>query len=234
MKQTLIILFSLITLASCRYTTGSGNLVSETRTAGNFNGISVGGGFEVEVKIGPVTSVVVEADDNIIKYIETSTSGNTLKIRTEDLHNYSDVHMKVYITTPSLKKVSTSASAEVVVQDVLVSTDKLTFKASSGSSIKTEIDAPEVDSDVSSGASITLSGKTKTYTAEASSGAEIRSWDLLSENTTVKVSSGSSARVHASVSLNATASSGASVTYHGAAAVNKSVSSGASVEKTNN
>ena len=104
MKQTLIILFSLITLASCRYTTGSGNLVTETRPAGNFNGISVGGGFEVEVKIGPVTSVVVEADDNIIKYIETSTSGNTLKIRTEDLHNYSDVHMKVYITTPSLKR----------------------------------------------------------------------------------------------------------------------------------
>ena len=234
MKQTLIILFSLIVLASCRYTTGSGNLVTETRPAGNFNGISVGGGFEVEVKIGPVTSVVVEADDNIIKYIETSISGNTLKIRTEDLHNYSDVHMKVYITTASLKKVSASASAEVVVQDVLAGTDRLTFKSSSGANIKAEVDAPEVDSDVSSGASITLSGKTKSYSAEASSGAEIRSWDLLSENTTVKVSSGSSARVHASISLNATASSGASVTYHGAATVNKSESSGASVEKKDN
>ena len=181
------------------------------------------------MKIGPVTSVVVEADDNIIKYIETQTIGNTLKISTEDLHNYNNVHMKVFITTPSLKMIKSSASAEVVVEDILVNTGKTTFKASSGSSIKTAVDAPEVEADASSGASITLEGKTQSYTSEASSGAEIKSRDLLSENTTVKVSSGASAKVHASVSLNATASSGATVTYHGAAAVNKSVSSGGSV-----
>ena len=98
MKNTLIILFTLVTLASCQYTTGSGNIITETRPAGNFDGITVGGDFEVEVKIGPVTSVVVEADDNIMKYIEISTIGNTLKISTEDLHNYSDVHLKVFVT----------------------------------------------------------------------------------------------------------------------------------------
>ena len=231
MKQILFLFFTLIIISSCSHTTGSGNIISEHRPAGNFDAITVGGGFEVEVKIGPVTSVVVEADDNIIKYIETQTIGNTLKISTEDLHNYNNVHMKVFITTPSLKMIKSSASAEVVVQDVLVNTGKSTFKASSGSSIKTAVDAPEVDADASSGASITLEGKTQSYTSEASSGAEIKSRDLLSENTTVKVSSGASAKVHASVSLNATASSGASVTYHGAANVNKTVSSGGSVDK---
>ena len=231
MKQILFLLFSVIIISSCSHTTGSGNIISESRPAGNFDAITVGGGFEVEVKTGPVTAVVVEADDNIIKYIETQMIGNTLKISTEDLHNYNDVHMKVYITTPALKTIRSSASAAVVVQDILVSTGKLIFKASSGSSIKTDVDAPEVEADVSSGASITLGGKTKTATSEASSGAEIKLWDLLSENTTVKVSSGASAKVHASVSLNATASSGASITYHGAAKVNKNVSSGGSVEK---
>lgn len=232
MKNTLIILFTLVTLVSCQYTTGSGNIITETRPAGNFDGITVGGDFEVEVKIGPVTSVVVEADDNIMKYIEISTIGNTLKISTEDLHNYSDVHLKVFVTTPSLKTIKASTSAQVVVQDVLTGSNKLTFKSSSGANIKSEIDAPEVEADASSGASITLNGKTKTYSTEASSGSEIQSWDLLSENTKVSVSSGASARVHASVSLNATASSGATVSYHGAANVNKTVSSGATVTKT--
>lgn len=232
MKNTLILLFTLVTLASCQYTTGSGNIITETRPAGNFDGITVGGGFEVEVKIGPVTSVVVEADDNVMKYIEISTLGNTLKISTEDLHNYSDVHLKVFVTTPSLKTIKASTSAQVVVQDVLTGSNKLTFKSSSGANIKSEIDAPEVEADASSGASITLNGKTKTYSTEASSGAEIQSWNLLSENTTVKVSSGASARVYASVSLTATASSGATVSYHGAANVNKTVSSGATVTKS--
>jgi hypothetical protein len=231
MKQILFLLFSLTTLASCRFTTGSGNLISETRKVSDFDGISVGGSFDVEVKIGSVTSVVVEADDNIMKYIETTVSGNTLKIRTRDLNNYSNVHMKVYITTPSLNNVKASASAEVDIKDILTGNNKLTFRASSSSSISAEVNAPEIEADVSSSATITLSGKTKTFKAEASSSAEIKAFDLLSENTTANVSSSASIQVFASVGLNAKASSSGSVDYKGAATVNKSISSSGSVEK---
>ncbi len=231
MKQVVFYITALVIFSSCRYTTGSGNIISETRSVGNFNGISVGGDFEVEVKIGPVTEVVVEADDNIIKYIETTTYGGTLKIRTENLHNYSNVHMKVKITTPSLIKVNASASADVLINDVLAWNDKLSFKASSAATIKSEVEAPEIETDASSGATVALNGKTKIYSAEASSGADIKSIDLLREITTVKVSSGASAHVHASVKLNATASSGGSITYHGAATVNNTISSGGTVVK---
>ncbi len=231
MKQTFFLLFALLSLASCRFTTGSGNIISETRTVSNFNGISVGGSFEVEVKIGPVTEVKVEADDNIIKYIETTVSGNTLKINTRDLNNYSNVHLKVYITTPSLYNVKSSASAEVVIKDVLTGNNTLSFRASSSSSINAEVNAPEIETDVSSSATVTLSGKTKSYKAEASSSADIKSFDLLSENTTVTVSSSALAQVFASVSLNARASSSGTVEYRGAATVNKSISSSGSVEK---
>ena len=231
MKQIIFLLITFFTFSSCRYITGSGNIVSETRKVENFDGISVGGSFEVEVKIGDVTEVIVEADDNIIKYIKTSVSGNILKIRTEDLHNYSDVHMKIFITTPALNEIKASASAGVMVKDVLVSKGKLSFNASSAGSIKAAVDAPEIETDASSGATVNVSGKTKIYTAKASSGANMKTNDLLSEITTVKTSSGASAHVHASVNLNAAASSGSSITYHGAATVNNSVSSGANIVK---
>lgn len=231
MKQFLFLLIAASCLVSCDHTTGSGDIITETRQVNNFSGISVGGDFDVEVKIGPSTEVKVEADDNIMKYIETHVSGSTLKIRTEELHNYSDVHMKVYITTPSLTRVSASASARVEVLDLLKSSDRLTFNASSSGNITADIDAPEVEADASSGASVNLTGKTRSYSAQASSGAEIRSYDLLSETTKVQVSSGASARVHASINLNAQASSGGSVTYHGAATVNKAESSGGSVSR---
>lgn len=231
MKQYLIFFISLVTFASCSYTSGSGNIVSETRSVEGFSGITVGGNFEVEVRIGPVTEVRVEADDNIMKYIETDVSGNTLKIRTKNLHNYSDVHMKLYITVPYLKSIKASASADVVVKDVLTGTGKISFDASSSAKVTAEVDAPEIESNASSSGTVNLRGKTRTYSAEASSAGDIRSFDLLSENTRVNVSSGASAEVHASVTLNATASSGGGIDYHGAASVNKSVSSGGSVEK---
>ncbi len=231
MKHILFFFVILISLVSCNYTSGSGNIVTKSRSVGSFNGISVGGDFEVEVKIGPATEVTVEADDNIMRYIEITNSGNILKIRTEDLHNYSNVHMKVYITTPVLTSIKASASAEVKVNGILTGTDKLSFRASSSASIDAEVDAPEIETDASSGGSVSISGKTKNHNAEASSGAEIKTWDLLSEHTKVSASSGANAKVHASISLKATGSSGADITYHGAAAVTNSLSSGASVQK---
>lgn len=231
MKQFLFLFFTVIILTSCRFTTGSGNIVSETRNPGSFDAISVGGSFDVEVKIGDIASVIVEADDNIIKYIETRVSGNTLKIRTEGLHNYSDVHMKVYVTVPSLSSISASASADVVANDILTSSSRLTFKASSSASIKAEVNAPEIETEANSSATITLTGKTKSHKTQASSSADIKTFGLLSENTTANVSSSASIEVHASVSLNAHASSSGSIDYKGAAAVTKSESSSGSVDK---
>jgi hypothetical protein len=233
MKHFLILLFAVITITSCRFTTGSGNIVSETRNPGSFDAISVGGSFDVEVKIGDVASVTVEADDNIIKYIETRVSGNTLKIRTEGLHNYSDVHMKVYVTVPSLSSISASASADVVANNILTSSSRLTFKASSSASIKAEVNAPEIETEANSSATITLSGKTKSHKTQASSSADINTFNLLSENTIANVSSSANIQVHASVSLNAKASSSGSIEYKGAAAVSKSESSSGSVDKKN-
>ena len=233
MKQLLFLLFIVLTITSCDQTTGSGNIITETRSTGSFDAISVGGSFEVEVSMGDALSVKVEADDNIMKYIETRVSGNTLKIRTEKMHNYSNVHMKVYITVPSLTSISSSASAEVVANNILTSNSKLTFKASSSSSIKAEVNAPEIESDASSSASILLNGKTQIHKSEASSSAEIKAYDLLSENATANVSSSANIQVHASVNLNAKASSSGSVEYRGAATVTKSENSSGSVEKNN-
>ncbi len=231
MKQILFLAITVFTLMSCHITTGSGNIVTETRTVGNFDGIMVASSFDVEVKIGPVTTVEVEADDNVMEYIKTTVSGNTLKIRTENNHSFTNTHMKVFITTPSLQKIEAAASADVVVQDIMESTGKLSFQASSSASILAEVDAPEVETDASSSAVITLSGKTKNHDTQASSSADIRCFDLLSEITSARVTSSATIKVHASVSLNAKASSSGDIQYRGAASVNKSVSSSGSVDK---
>ena len=231
MKQFIFLLSAVVILNSCDYTTGSGNIVTEKRTATNFTGIDVGGSFDVEVKIGSVAEVTVEADDNVIKYVETSVSGNILKIRTEGLHSMNNVHLKVYITVPELRSIKASASAEVKVLDVIKGDEKLSFEASSSADIKAEVDAPEVDAEASSSGSVTLSGKTKNYTARVSSSGDIKSFELLTENTDVSANSSGSAEVYASVSLDANASSSGSINYRGAANVKKKESSSGSVEK---
>ena len=228
----LLVLFSIVLITcSCRYIRGSGRIITEKRVTGDFKGISVGGPFEVELKMGPVTEVVIESDDNILPYIETKVRMDILRIDIRNLNSYSDVHLKVYITAPVITDLTASASANLIGKDLLISKGSISINASSASTINAEIDAPDVEAGASSGASVRLSGRTRSYKAHVSSGAHLNTFDLLSEQTRVAASSGGTAHVHASVNLDANASSGASVNYHGAANVQKSVSSGGSVER---
>ena len=63
---------------------GSGHVITENRTASGFNNVDVSGDIDVYVKQDPVSSVKVEADDNILEYIEVHVEGSTLEIYTEN------------------------------------------------------------------------------------------------------------------------------------------------------
>ena len=230
-KLTILCSAFIILLSSCHFTTGSGNIVTEKRSVSNFSGIDASTSIDVEVKIGPAEEIRVEADDNVIKHVVTSVSDGVLKIKIENLHMINDVHVKIYVTTPRLESVKASASASVKVLDVIKGSGKLSFEATSSADIVAEVDAPEIEAEVNSAGSLTLSGKTKNYKAEASSSGDIMSSQLLSENADVDASSSGSIDVYASVSLDAKASSSGDIVYHGAAAVKQSVSSSGSVEK---
>jgi hypothetical protein len=232
-KQLLFLLLAIMLLISCDYTTGSGNVVTEKRVVENFSEIIASNSIEVEVKTGPVADVKVEADDNIIKHIITNVSDGILRIKTENLHNISNAHIKVYITTPVLESIEASASATVKVLNLIKDNNKLSFKASSSADIEAEVDAPEVEAEANSSGSVTLKGRTKNYKAKVSSSGDVKSAELLSENTEVSASSSGSADVYASVSLVANASSSGSIDYYGTASVKQSVSSSGSIEKKN-
>jgi carbon monoxide dehydrogenase subunit G len=231
MKHVLFLLAAFFVLNSCDYTTGSGNIITEKRTVGDFSGITASSSVEVEVKIGAVASVEVEADDNIISHIVTRVSNGILKIGIEDLHNTSNTHIKVYVTNPVLKSIKASSSASVKVLDVIKDEGKVSFDASGSADIEAEVDAPEVDAEASSSASVNLSGRTKNYKAAVSSSGDINSAELLSEHTTVSANSSGSADVYASVTLTANASSSGSIDYRGAATVTQTVNSSGSVDK---
>ncbi len=231
MKNILLVILVIVSMLSCRYKSGSGEIVSRESNVGNFTEIDVSGGFEVEIKKGTTQKLRVEADDNIIDDIETRVEGNRLKIKLRDGFNLHDAHMKIFITAPSITSINSAASAQVETIDDLSAEETIRFKASSGSSIKAGLNAPAVTADASSGAQIDLSGRTKNFTVEGSSGSSVAADNLLSENTTAQTSSGATLDVHASVSLTAKASSGGSVNYRGAASVVKKESSGGSIDK---
>ena len=223
-----LLLFAVVIFfGACRNISGSGNIEKQTRQTNSFNAINVGGDFEVEISQGP-QNVVVEADDNIINEIETHVNDGELKIRLRDI-DVSDAHMRIMISTPDIRAIKSSASANIEAKDLR--SGKLLLDASSGSVIHAAVDAPEMKLETSSGGELTVSGRTKNIHADASSGGTIDAKSLLSEHTNAQASSGGTVRIHASVSLDAKANSGGVIKYTGNPSVTQNTGSGGEVEK---
>ena len=59
---------------------GSGVIASEVRTLGSFTGMSVSGGFQVDVIQSDVEEVEITAEDNLIRFIRTDVIDGTLVV----------------------------------------------------------------------------------------------------------------------------------------------------------
>ncbi len=233
MKQLLFSFITLLAFASCDQRTGSGDIVTEKRQTGNFSGISVGGAFEVEIRIGPVTIVEVEADDNLIKDIETRVSGDILKISAKNSLGFNNARLKIFVTVPEIRSINTSGAGDVKATDVLKSSGKISLDVSGAGSIKAVVDAPEIYAEASGAGNIELSGRTRDYKLKSSGSSNIKSFDLQSENTEVRASGAGSAHVHASVSLKADASGAGNISYKGGASVQQKTSGAGNVRNAN-
>ena len=84
MKTIFVLLLttiSLNTFATCETIQGNGNLKKETRNASGYTGIELQGSMDVQVDYGSSNSIIVEADENLLPYIETEVENGNLKIR---------------------------------------------------------------------------------------------------------------------------------------------------------
>jgi hypothetical protein len=102
---------------------------------------------------------------------------------------------------------------------------------SGASSAKLDLKTPKVTVDLSGASKITLKGQTKDFMVEGSGASSIKGYDLMAENTFVKLSGASNADVFASVKLDVHVSGASDLDYKGNPAVTKEVSGASSAKK---
>lgn len=233
---TLLLFFILITTTSCMFDgfgiQGNRHVVREDRTLNNdFSKIKVSQGINLFLTQGDEIDINVEADENILELLKTEVVGNELRIYFEK--NVSRTKARnVFLVANTIEAIKTSSGAHVKNMGPLVS-DKLELKSSSGSGLKlVDVEAKSIVCSSSSGSNIHLTGETKTFKSNASSGSHIDADDLTSKISQADVSSGAGISTRVTDELNAHASSGGSVSYIGNPTVlNKSKSSGGRISK---
>ena len=235
------ILFSLVLPAlfvsySCRYISGerirgNANIRTEQRSPGSFKSVSSHGSFNVYVSTGDA-SVKIEADDNLLPYIETYVDGSVLNIREKD--NYwlrPSREVKIFVSLPEFESIRSYGSGDIISQSKISNASNLQLEVNGSANIKMDVDAPEVDAETNGSGDIDLKGTTKSWTGEIHGSGNIKAMDLKSENATIKIYGSGDADVFASSRLDVHVAGSGDVRYKGEAQVSSSIAGSGKVRK---
>lgn len=93
---------------------GNDQTVVESRTVGSADRLDIEGPMQVEVRVGPATSLQIEADSNLLPLVHTDTSNGSLRIWVDGgfrSHN----EIRVTYTTPQLSQLNSNGSGRLLV-----------------------------------------------------------------------------------------------------------------------
>lgn len=223
-------------LSSCHVSgqrvNGSGNITKEERQVGEFDGVILRGSMDVYVQQGAAKAAVIEAEDNIIPYIELDNRGGVLTVNVRkgvNLRTHKGI--KVYLTTTTINKAELSGSGDLALKGPFISKEKVDIDLSGSGNINGSVSGPSVEVSISGSGNVQLKGSTKDVELHTSGSGNFDGGDLLSENADIKISGSGNAKVHASVKLETNISGSGDVRYKGSPQINSRIHGSGSVRK---
>jgi len=220
-------------LVGCVVARGSGNVVTEERDVSGFDRIEVRGSGELVVEQGSEEGVTVRADDNLMRYITTKVSGDTLIIQTGPGNAPAVISpsepIKYTVQVKDLSGLTLSGSTEAVVNG-LDSNDFEVEVSGSGSVRVDDLKADSLAYTLSGSGSAEMSGTAEEQDVRISGSGSYNAADLKSQRATVNISGSGSTKLWVEEQLDIQVSGSGSVSYYGSPRVNQKVSGSGSVE----
>jgi hypothetical protein len=233
----LTFVFFLLLFGACKYTgrkkvTGNHKIAVQQRNIEDFEGVDVAGPMKVYITQGSNYSVKIEAEENLMDYIETDLEGNTLEInfkRNYRIRSHKDI--KVYITAPQFKDLQVAGSGGIWSQSRITHPDEINIDIAGSGDVVADLDAPRINTEIGGSGSTILKGATRDFKVEIAGSGEVRAFDLLSETVRLEIAGSGDAQVFASKQLDVEIAGSGDVIYKGAPAVKQSKAGSGSVRK---
>ncbi|TSD66173.1 DUF2807 domain-containing protein [Inquilinus sp. KBS0705] len=222
MKKLYTTLFILVTfasvcsLSSCqrfRCKRGSGNQVTENRKLSDFNSVDISGGFKVTVVQDSSQTIAVHADDNLMKYIETSVTGGKLRIKTRR-NICSSGEITLVIGVRNLNEVDASGAVDLTSQG-RINTGDFHFDLSGSTKITMELNAANVTTSGSGSTELHLKGQAASHNIDLSGSGDIQALDFVVGKYNIETSGASHCKINVLNTLSVHTSGASDIQYRG-------------------
>jgi Putative auto-transporter adhesin, head GIN domain len=203
---------------SCKRVVGEGPVVTQTRTVGNFTGVSSEMSGKVNFTIAPDFKVEITAQQNIIDVLNTNVVNGVLHI---DFKN--NVRVKehedllINITAPYADYFRLSGSGNMNVQgDVAANDLTVTLSGSGDIAIQNAVIDDKIDTDISGSGNISIAnGSAVNEDVEISGSGKVEMAGVGAQNAVTHTSGSGDVKLAISSNLDAHISGSGSVYYHG-------------------
>jgi len=202
---------------------GSGNVVSETRTADTFHSVEMECSGNLYVTQTWESGVRVETDDNIMPLLKTDVINGVLIIKRGGTRCLSPTKLNIYVSMDDVKRLSLSGSGNIIGRSEITS-DDLEVSLSGSGDIDLQVDTKRLKSEISGSGESKFTGKASSHDATISGSGDLKAYDLVTEKSTVQVTGSGKSEVFASEELNVKITGSGDVYYKGnPATVNKKI-----------
>ena len=209
---------------------GSGNIVENRYAYTDFTSIKASYTCDLTVMKGDDFSIVIQCDDNIVPYLETSLSGNILNISLSSGYLFTNIEFEATVVMPELKYLNVSGASSATTTGFENNGDfNLIVSGASDANIDM-ISTANVNCDVSGASYLNMSSITTngnvTINCSGASTSDCR--DISSNNGNITVSGASTVYSNLAGSLNGSVSGASTLYYLGTPTINSIDISGAS------
>jgi len=221
MKKTIFTLgvllsvVSLLLLSSCRINCvrGSGNQTSETRKVPDFTKIDVSGEFKLILKQDSSSSLTINADDNLLKYIKTTVTDGKLKIYTKK----SICNSGELVVTIGVRHIDDiGASGAVTIESAgKITTQDLHFDLSGATKVNMDLNAANVHTEGSGATKISLTGQASSHHVELSGAGKLMAFDFVVGEYRIETSGATKCEINVLNSLSVETSGASKIEYRG-------------------
>ncbi len=225
----IIVVLTIFTSCNINCIRGKGNITKKTREVTSFNAIEVSGAYTIILCQDSITSLNIEADENLHQFITTKVENNKLIIDSKE-SLCPTKHINVYINSPSFKNIDVSGAINVQSVNQLTAPE-IKLDLSGASEINLNLETQKLNIGCSGAGKLQLSGKALYAKFDCSGASEINAFDLLSETLKISSSGAGKAKVNVSKHLDVDISGAGTILYKGSPTVSQEISGAGSVKK---
>lgn len=224
MKKSILLLAAILSVSTInaqwwggKKIKGNGNMTTETRNTGDYEGIKCAGSMDYILVAGTEGKITLKGESNLLEHIVTEIKGGNLIVKVEKGINLKpswNKTIKVTIPFKDINNISLAGSGDLWSEDT-IKANNLDISLAGSGDIVLNVEASSLEGSIAGSGDMTLKGNTNDLNVRVAGSGDINAFGLQANNTVASIAGSGDIEVVSNKSLKARVSGSGDIQYKG-------------------